>query len=93
VLEYSEHLAREIYEVIHQDAVRPQGERPKKNAEIVSVFAGDTATKIGMTARTVRKQNETTCTSAARIGTSTSLLTAGAFGNHLERTRTQLRRC
>lgn len=58
VLERAESLAerKAIYEKIHPEANRPEGGRPKKNVEIISTFAADTAAKAGITPRTVRHE-------------------------------------
>ena len=58
VLERSEQLARrkEIYEALHPDAKKPKGGRPAKNSETISTFSKDTATKSGISERTVRHE-------------------------------------
>jgi len=57
VLERAEHLQRRrrIYEDIHPETVRPKGGRRPRNVVLASSFPDDAATKVGMTARSVRR--------------------------------------
>jgi len=58
VLERAEHLRRrkEIYEAKHPEARRPQGGRRPKNSEIISPFSEATATKLGVSPRTIQQE-------------------------------------
>lgn len=58
VLERSEQLARrkQIYEALHPETKKPKGGRPAKNSETISTFSKDTASKSGISERTVRHE-------------------------------------
>ena len=57
-LERAEHLKRrkEIYEAKYPTTKRPQGGRRPKNSEIISPFSEDTASKLGVSPRTVQQE-------------------------------------
>jgi len=58
VLQRCEALNRrkQIYQMIYPESVRPKGGRPPKNREMISPFSHDSASKIGVTPRTIQQE-------------------------------------